>query len=161
MTERPITVQEFMDFALEYDLALLAHGTYWSISKGKVSAGDNVQKMIDLERTPEEDVEIENLVQQNFLGIGRIKLFVVQTRQPGWYAFYLAENVLDADGLHRDLFGETSVHVTRSERLMIPYMYFADLDKDQTIYEYRKNVVQFPAYVGHAMAGQHIIHRWR
>lgn len=38
-------------------------------------------------------------------------------------------------------------------------MYFADLDIHIPLIDHRKTIVQFPAYLGHAAAGQYILHR--
>ena len=151
-----VTVQELFDYAVESDCSLLAHGLFWAISRGHVRPEDDSDRFKNLER---DDQAIQELVKSNLLGIGRIKLFVIQTNQLNLYAFYLAENVLDASRLHEDYFREDAKKITRADRLMIPYMTFANTGQEESLYEHRKSIVQFPAYVGHAIAGQRVLHR--
>lgn len=151
-----ITVQEMFDFAVECDSSLIAHTLFWAISRGHISTEDDVDKLKNLKL---DDQVIQELVKSNMLGIGKIKLFVVETNHQDLYAFYFAENVLEANRLHEDKFRERDRRITRADRLMIPYMTFVNTGKEESLYEHRKSIVQFPAYVGHALAGEHILHR--
>lgn len=151
-----VTVQEMFDYAIENDCSLIAHTLFWAIAQGEVSQEDDADKVKDLQR---DDQAIQELIKSNVLGIGKIKLFVVETNHQDLYAFYLAENVLEANRLHEDKFREHDKRITRADRLMIPYMSFVSSEKEESLYEHRKSIVQFPAYVGHALAGEHVLHR--
>lgn len=151
-----VTVKEVFDFAVETDMVLLAHKVYWAISKQLVSLEDDTDK---LKLIDYDEQEIDGLIKRNMLDIGRIKLFVIQTNQEGWFSFYFAENSLDAYRLHSELFRERGGKITQADRLMIPVMAFADSGKEERLLDYKKNVVEYPAYVGHARAGEHVLYR--
>lgn len=155
MNTEPVTVREMFDYAVSIDLSRLAHSIYWALSKQLVQANDNSEKLQAV-NFPKE--QINKLVESNLLGIGRIGLFVIETKESDWYAFHLAENALDATRLHRELFRESGGKVVRSDRLMIELMLTAD-GKEESLYERKKNIVQYPAYVGHARAGEHSLYK--
>ncbi|GEN83599.1 hypothetical protein SLU01_19110 [Sporosarcina luteola] len=151
-----VTVREMFDFAIETDGLNLAHRIYWALSENLVQLEDDSEK---LDAIHYDESAIYSMVERNVLSIGRIKLFVIQTSNEKWYSFILAENSLDAYRLYADLFREKPRKVTRSDRLMIPTMDIADTGQQTNLYEYRKNVVQFPAYVGHAEANTKVLYR--
>lgn len=151
-----VTVQEIFDFAIETDGLMLAHRVYWALSENMVQLEDDSEKLQEINY---DETAVNGMVERNLLGIGRIKLFVIQTSNEKWFSFILAENSLDAYRLYADLFREKPVKVTRSDRLMIPTMFIADTGKETSLYEYRKHVVEFPAYVGHAEAKTRVLYR--
>ncbi|BAQ11477.1 hypothetical protein OXB_3007 [Bacillus sp. OxB-1] len=151
-----VTVKEVFDFAVETDLPRLAHSVYWAIANRAVQLDDDSEKLNVISYNGQ---EIERLVESNMLGIGRIKLFVIQTQEKDWFAFYLAENSLDAFRLHVELFRDRGGKITHADRLMIPTMFFPDTGIEASLYEHRKNVVEYPAYVGHAKAGERVLYR--
>lgn len=153
-----VTVKEVFDYAVETDMVPLAHRVYWAISKQHVQLHDDSHK---LDALPYPEHEIQESAERNVLGIGRIRLYVIQTKQDGWYAFYLAENPLDAKHLHAELFREQNGKVTRADRLMHRLMTFGEDGREEILYDYRKRVVQYPNYLGHARAGERILHRSR
>lgn len=150
-----VTVKEVFDLAVEMDLYKLAHRVYWAITQAKVTLTDCSKK---LEQIEYDESAIEKMVETNLLGIGKVKLFVIQTGNPKWYAFYLSESGLEANSMHIEKFREQPKNITRSDRLMVPLMSFVDKGTEMSIYEYRKKVVEFPAYVGHAESGEHVLH---
>ncbi|MEK3934378.1 hypothetical protein MKY41_03590 [Sporosarcina sp. FSL W7-1349] len=151
-----VTVKEVFDLAVETDMIRLAHSIYWALGERLVGLQDDSEV---LHRLRYEDSAIDSMSEQNVLGIGRFQLFVIETGSEGWYSFILAENFFDAFHLHADLFQERPKNVTKAERLMIPAMLLADTGEEVSLYEYRKSVVAFPAYVGHAKARQRVLYR--
>lgn len=124
-----ITVKDIFDYAVELDLSRLAHSVYWAISNKLVQPNDDSEKLKMLQY---EDEVINQLIESNMLGIGRIKLFVIETQRKDWFAFHLAENALDANRLHSNLFRDQGGRITRADRLMIPIMAFAETGKEKT-----------------------------
>ena len=39
-------------------------------------------------------------------------------------------------------------------------MHFVELDEQMNFYDYRKKIVGFPAYIGHAKAGEYVVGKW-
>ncbi|MEK4025968.1 hypothetical protein [Sporosarcina sp. FSL W7-1283] len=93
----------------------------------------------------------------NVLGIGRIKLFAVKTNTTDWFAFYFAEHSLDVFRLHGEKFREYDVKIVNADRLMWEVMASADTGKEEFLFERKGRVVEFPAYVGHARAGEMVL----
>ncbi|MFS0575078.1 hypothetical protein AB1K83_05565 [Sporosarcina sp. 179-K 3D1 HS] len=151
-----VTVKEVFDFAVETDMTQLAHRIYWALGERLVELQDDSELLHGL---PYDDPAIDSMTERNVLGIGRVQLFVLETANVEWYSFILAESSFEAFHLHADLFRERPRNVTRSERLMIPEMLLADTGEEVNLYDYRKSVVEFPAYVGHAKAGERVLYR--
>lgn len=149
------SVKEVFDLAIELDLYKLAHRVYWAITNQQVSLTDQSQKLAEIKFN---ENEISSLVERNVLGIGQVQLFVVQTQKSNWFAFYLSKSVLEAHSMHLKSFREKPVNIVKAERLMIPLMTFAEKDTEMSLYEYRKKLIEFPAYVGHAEAGRHVLY---
>lgn len=140
------------------DLGELAHRVYWAITQRVVSLDDNSDKLTMIQY---DEMEIDNLTQRNMLGIGLVKLFVIKTQNANWYAFYLSKSSLEAHSLHSRLFRENPVSISSAERLMTPLMTFAETGEEMNLYEYRKSLIDFPAYIGHAEAGRHVFYKMK
>ncbi|PIC63452.1 hypothetical protein CSV79_11700 [Sporosarcina sp. P13] len=151
-----ITVRELFDYASETDMSLTAHSIYWAIMNKKIRFDENSEKLNDIVF---DQPAIQQMMKENKLRIGRIKLYVMETKHPGWFAFYLAEHSLDVYRLHEELFREPGVKVTQADRLMVRLMACAETGKEESLYDYRKGVSLFPWYVGHVMAGERVLHR--
>jgi len=151
-----ITVKELFEGAIEYDMKLVAHTVFWALSEKLVSYEDDANKLKQI--TINEEV-IQELTYKNVLGIERIKLFVISTHTPDLFAFYYAENPLDANGLHQTLFGEQAFKISKATRLMAKPMDFATQNLSMNFYEYRKQFIQYPAYIGHAWAGESVCYQ--
>ncbi|MFJ7662393.1 hypothetical protein ACIQXW_08325 [Lysinibacillus sp. NPDC097162] len=104
------------------------------------------------------DAVVCEMTNRNVLGIGLIKIYVVNSFEQ--YAFYFASDPLEVNMLHQALFGEVAGGITEAHRLLTKVMYFADFDIQTSLLEYRKTIVQFPAYLGHAAAGQYHLYRF-
>ncbi|BAQ11129.1 diadenosine tetraphosphate (ap4a) hydrolase and other hit family hydrolases [Bacillus sp. OxB-1] len=151
-----VTVREVFDLAMETDMIRLAHSIYWAFRERLVELQDDSEMLLGIDY---DDPTIDRMTERNALGIGRIQLFVLETASVGWYSFILAENSFEAFHLHMDLFNEEPKNVTKAGRLMIPEMLLADTGEEVSLYEYRKSVKAFPAYVGHAKARQRVLYR--
>lgn len=149
------TVKEIFDYAVETDLSKMAHRVYWAISKQKVQLHDDSRLLDDVSY---DESEITEMVERNMLGIGKVKLYVIEMPQRDWYSFYFAESSLQAYGLHTHRFGDAKGKVVHAERLMIPLMHFAESGKETNLYEHRKSIVQFPTFIGNAKAGEHVLY---
>ncbi|ARF17788.1 hypothetical protein [Sporosarcina ureae] len=150
-----ITVQDMFDYALEMDLSHLAHSIHWALLKDHVTFDDDSKKLQTIEF---DEVEIKRMMENNDLNIGKVKLFVMD-EPDHWYAFYLAEHSLDAYRLHEKLFRGPQRNITRADRLMIHYMTFAETGAEECLYEHKKEIIAYPAYVGHAKAGERVLYR--
>ncbi|MEK3955336.1 hypothetical protein [Psychrobacillus sp. FSL K6-1464] len=151
-----ITVKELFDGAVEYDMKFVAHAIFWALSEKIIGLEDDANKLQEIVLNQE---AIQKLTDQNILGIERIKLFVITTNNPSLFAFYFAEDILAASGLHQNLFGEQGTKITKSTRLMSKYMHFATPNLSTNFFEYRKRFVQYPAYIGHAVAGENVCYQ--
>ena len=67
--------------------------------------------------------------------------------------------MLEANSHHTRLFSQKASSIVEAERLLHKSMYLADLDKHMMLVEYRNELLQFPAYIGHAEAGDHKLYR--
>ena len=99
-----VSVQEVLQLAIEMDMIHLAHRIFWAIDNGKVKVEEDSKR---LEAIDYDDETISEMVAQNKLNIGKIKLYVAQTTKPDLFAFYYSENVLEAHALHQEMFRET------------------------------------------------------
>ncbi|WP_313235545.1 hypothetical protein [Sporosarcina ureae] len=151
-----ITVEELFDYALDTDMSLTAHSIFWAITKQEIGINEDSVKLKEIKFDQE---AIQLSMKENTLRIGEIKLFVVKSKQPNWYAFYLSKKEADARRLHSETFRETGVKVTHADRLMSNLLTFAESGEEESLYEYRKRIMQFPVYVGHVEAGKRLVHR--
>lgn len=144
------SVQEVFDLALEMDMISLSHRVFWAISKGFITVSCPSEK---LDSVIYDEQAISEMIQSNLLSIGKIKLLVIETHHQNTFAFYYAENSLDAFGLHQELFHEKPKKVTLANHLMTKIFQFED--RAEILYENRKNMVAYPYYLGHARGGEH------
>ncbi|MEK5332727.1 MULTISPECIES: hypothetical protein [unclassified Lysinibacillus] len=149
-----ITVKEILEYATEFELSWFAHQVYWAVSTNQIQLEDDSNKLLEVAY---DVAAVREMTNRNVLGIGRIKLYVVKSF--GQYAFYFASDPLEVNMLHRALFGEVPGAITEAHRLLTKVMYFADLNLQTSLLEYRKSIVQYPAYLGHAEAGQYTLYR--
>ncbi|AMQ05287.1 hypothetical protein [Sporosarcina psychrophila] len=108
-----------------------------------------------------DDEAISKMVARNQLSIGKIKLYVIETREPELFAFYYSENVLEAHALHQDVFRETPKRLTNAAHLMPKLFHFDEIDAANILYFHRNKVVAYPNHLGHARAGERVLARMR
>lgn len=151
-----MTVDELLEGSVELEMKLVAHAIYWALCEGLVNGNDDATKFFQITLNQE---AILRLAEENVLAIGKIQLFVICTSNENQYAFYFAENVFSASQLHTSLFGEKVSRITNGSRLMLKPMYFAKQDCETTFLDYRKQVVEYPAYIGHAWANESVCYQ--
>lgn len=149
-----VSVQEVLQLAIEMDMVHLAHRTFWAIVNGKVSVEDDSEQ---LEAIDYDDETISEMVAQNKLTIGKVKLYVAQTTKPEIFAFYYSENVLEAHALHQEMFQETPKRLMNASHLMQKLFHFDERSAADILYFHRKKVVAYPYYLGHACAGERVL----
>lgn len=151
-----ITVQELMAYCIDREYSLMAHTCFWAISTQGINPDDDSEKLKDLTF---DQVAITELVKTNILGFGQVKLFGLEL-QNRIYAFYFAKTSYEALSLHRYLFGGSASKISEAKpRLLNTKMFWPDTEQEMTLLEYRKQLLDFPAYVGHARAGEHVLYK--
>jgi hypothetical protein len=153
-----VSVLEVFQLAIEMDMMHLAHRTFWAIAEGKVKVEEDSER---LDAIDYDDEAISKMVARNQLSIGKIKLYVVETREPELFAFYYSENVLEAQALHQDMFRETPKRMTNASHLMRKIFHFDEPDVAYILYFHRNTVIAYPYYLGHARAGERVLERMR
>lgn len=151
-----ISVQELMAYCIDREYNLMAHTCFWAISTQGVSpeADSDLLKSMEFDQ-----LAITELVKQNVLGLGQIKLFALQFKN-NIFAFYFAKTSFEAIGLHRYLFGGSPLKIVEAKpRVLNTKMFWPDTEQEMTMLEYRKQLLDFPAYVGHARAGEHVLYK--
>ncbi|WP_153722973.1 hypothetical protein [Sporosarcina cascadiensis] len=151
-----ITVGEFFEFAVEMDMSLVAHNIYWALTNGIIGVNDSVEK---LKKVKSDDAAVLHLHKTNLLGIGRIKLYAIKTQTKDWFAFYFAEHSLDVFRLHGEKFGENNVNIINAGRLLSKVMASAENGTEEFLFERKKRIAEYPAYVGHAWVGEMVMHQ--
>lgn len=151
-----VTVQEVFQLAIEMDMIHMAHRIFWAIANGKVNAEEDSER---LDAIDYDDEAISEMVVGNQLLIGKIKLYVAETRVPDRFAFYYSEDVLEAHALHQEMFRETPKRLTSAPHLMQKLFDFDETSVADILYFHRKKVVAYPYYLGHAKVGERVLER--
>ncbi len=149
-----IRVGELFEYSIENEHIATAHAIFWAISQGIVKQTDDSNKLKTIEY---DKAAVEQLTQSNVLGLGTVKLYIV-TCKNDWYAFYFAKNVLELANLHRSLFNQEPGKIVEAKRLL--HKHFSIDDEDMQLIEYRKNILSYPAYIGHAKAQSSVMVRF-
>ena len=149
-----ITVNELFEYSIENEHIATAHAIFWAISQEIVQQTDDSK---NLNTITYDNAAIEQLIQNNVLGLGTIKLYLI-TCKNNWYAFYFAKNVLELNNLHRSLFNQDPGKIVEAKRLL--HKYFTVDDEDIQLIDYRKNILSYPAYIGHAKAQSSLMVRF-
>ena len=74
-----VSVKEVFQLAIEMDMMHLAHRIFWAIADGKVKVDEDSER---LDAIDYDDEAISTMVARKQLSIGKIKLYVVETREP-------------------------------------------------------------------------------
>ncbi|WP_431030034.1 hypothetical protein [Lysinibacillus sp. LZ02] len=151
-----ITVKDLLDYSIDQEYSMMAHICYWAITTQNVQLEDD-SKVIDQLAFGRQ--AITQLMQQNVLGLGQIKLYVI-TVNKHLYAFYFARNGLEAASHHKRIFREQPQNISEAPRLMHKLMHLTSINKEIFLIDYRKQILQFPAYIGHARSGEYVLHRY-
>lgn len=127
---------------------------YWVLTNGKIGVNDTVEK---LKKVQPYEAAVLRLHKSNMLGIGRIKLYAIKTQTKDWFVFYFAEHALDVFRLHGKKFGENNKDVLNTYRLLFRMMASAETGKEEFLFERKKRIAEFPAYVGYVKAGERLM----
>ena len=149
-----IRVNEVLEYSIANEYVVTAHAVFWALSAGLVTSEDDIDKLKGLDF---DKAAVEALVQKNVLGLGAVKLYVV-TCKNNWYAFYFARNVLELGSLHRGLFRQEPKQIVEARKLL--YQFFIFEHEEMMLIDYRKKILSFPAYIGHAKAQSKVLVRF-
>ena len=126
-----VTVKEVLALAIETDMIRLAHRVFWAVATGQVQVEEDSKMLDEIEY---DEAAISVMITQNTLAIGKVKLYVVETRAAGVFAFYYSENVLAANVLHQEMFRETPIRVTNADHLLKTLFYFEEINAAEILY---------------------------
>lgn len=151
-----ITVEELYEYAIQTDLSHLAHGIHWALKNGIATLHDDSETLKTL---PFDLKEIGEMKARNDLGIGKIRLFAVETNERDCFAFYFAESTQQAEKVHRSIFRGSFAAAKDADRLMPNLMTLAETGEELSFYELRERTMLFPAFVGRVMARERVVYR--
>lgn len=137
--------------AIETDMLHLAHRVFWAVTNGKVQVGEDSKQLDAIDYDNE---AISEMIAQNTLDLGKVKLYVAETKTTDVFAFYYSENVLEAHALHQEMFKETPKRLTNADHLMKKLFHFDETSTVDILYFHRNKAVAYPYYIGHARAGE-------
>lgn len=131
-------------------------GAYWiylALTKGYLQRHDPIRRIYDVPFTDAELEELARMNKQDVLGINRIKLYATQVNETQ-YAFYFAENPVDAQRLHQQHFG---THAVKWHSVYNQFSYrHVTIGVDETLYwwDLKDRFTEFPAFVGVMRVGE-------
>ncbi|MER2107432.1 MAG: hypothetical protein ABS949_10885 [Solibacillus sp.] len=150
-----VTVKDIFDYAIDREHMFLAHWAFLALQQKLVANDDDANC---LKQLPLDMDAVKEFAERNVLGMRVIKLYVVRDTKE-FYAFYFAKNSLEAMSLHQSVFGQAQ-SIVEAPSLMHRLMYVQYIDEHIFLIDFRKRFVQFPVYIGHARANEHIIRRY-
>lgn len=142
-----ITVEDMYEYAIQTDLSHLAHSIHWALLNGAGLAKPHDDSET-LKALPFDLKEIGDMKARNDLGIGKIRLFAIETKERDCFAFYFAESAQQAESVHSSLFRGSFTAVKDADRLMPNLMTLAETGEELSFYELRERTMLFPAFVG-------------
>jgi len=146
MTKQGTVASLFHD-ALIYDEPYIAHFIYYTLQKKKVTLEDKIEKLYEIELTPEEYEKFQEIKRRDVLQMRPIKLYAIQ-RNGHLYDFYFAKTPEEAAFLHYQLFGEKVRKVIDAyNKMMDMGIYNTETKRTSTFRELMKEYVNFPVYV--------------
>jgi hypothetical protein len=137
-------VKELLADAITYDEPYLAHAIYYAVQKGMVRLEDPADAI------PYEQLDYEairKMRDDNRLMMCGIKLFIVPMDSKR-FALYLAEREDQARAKHHKVYGELARTILDVSDKMDAGAYCEDTQKWQSFRDVKRQVLQFPYYVG-------------
>ena len=121
------TVKELLKYAIEGEHSVLAHTIYWSMTIQGITLTDDSRKLLDL---PFDCDNISQLVQQNSLGMGQIKLYVVKVKADLFALSHSTLHVMPWKQVHIIVVYSTKklTCIVDAERLLYKYMYLVEIE---------------------------------
>ncbi|WP_252504399.1 hypothetical protein [Sporosarcina sp. Marseille-Q4943] len=138
------TVRELLHDAIYYDVPNMAHAVYYAVQQGLVKLDDPES------RIPFRELDYEaigKMREENWLQMCTVKLFVVRMGGKR-YAVYLAETEEEVRAQHRKIYGEFAGRVTDASGRMDASYYCEGTGKERSFWELKREVVDFPYFVG-------------
>ncbi|MCG7344883.1 hypothetical protein MHZ92_12115 [Sporosarcina sp. ACRSL] len=139
-----LTVKELLHDAFLYDLPLMAHTVYYALQQGLVHLDDPESRIPYKELDYD---EITKMKDDNWLRMCTVKLFVVPLGGKR-FAFYLAETPEEVRVEHRTIYGGVARRVNDVSHKMVMSIYCEVTKRSQSFWEIKREVLQFPYYVG-------------
>lgn len=137
-------VKELLYDAINYDEPFLAHAIYDAVEKGLVKLDDPASAI------PYEQLDYPAILKmrdENKLLMCRIKLFIVPMASKR-FALYLAEKEVEVRREHQRIYGEISPTTWDVSHKMDMSTYCEETKKSQSFRELKRQVMEFPYYVG-------------
>lgn len=137
-------VKELLADAITYDEPYLAHAIYYAVQKGMVKLEDRASEI------PFAQLDFEAILKmrdENQLMMCAMKLFIVPMASKR-FALYLAEKEDDVRTVHHKMYGELARTIRDVSDKMDAGAYCEDTQKWQSFRELKRQVLQFPYYVG-------------
>ena len=132
-------------------------GAYWiylALQKGYLQKHDRPERIYDVPFTDEELNELHQMNKQDVLGINRVKLYATEVKDKQ-YAFYFAENPVDAQRMHEQHFNVSAVK-WHSVYKQFEHKHLHHSRTDEWLYgfELKERAKVLPAFVGVMRVGE-------
>ncbi|WP_140422901.1 hypothetical protein [Ureibacillus manganicus] len=141
-------IKALYEDAILYDEPYTAHLIYYLQKKGEINLQDPVSKLDEIMLTDAEELELKNLRIKDVLNMRPVKIYAIQCSERS-YAFYLAQNVLDARELHFKHYGQwvKKVHCCYNQ-MIDKSLYCPEVKRYKNFRELIGEAEEFPWYVG-------------
>ncbi|MBP1917212.1 hypothetical protein J2Z23_004197 [Lederbergia galactosidilyticus] len=134
------TIRELYEDAIKYEESTLAHYILLLLQEGKISTNDDDSV---LERMPIDAEKLDQMIQSNYLGFSKIKIYSIKYAV-NTFAFVYAGSPADAK-LY--FFSRTGKQPLNCHELSLDYM-MAVGNRFINFRDWRKEQKQFPCIVG-------------
>lgn len=138
------SVKELLYDAVTYDESYLAHAIYYAVQKGFVKLEDP-ESAIPYEQL--DYIAIMKMRDENQLKVCDVKFFIVPIASKK-FALYLAEKEEEVRAEHHRIYRDVAYTVLDMSSKMDTTTYCEETKKWQSFRELKRQVVQFPYYVG-------------
>lgn len=147
------TVKDLLNDAVTYDGRYLAHAIFYCVQNKKVRLEDSTDKLRFSELSQAEHLEIIQMRESNVLAMCEIKLFTVPMADK-LFAFYLAENVVEAAGEHRRNFNQEPAKIINITDSMDKSLMDTKTNKSESFRELKRRTIDFPIFAGLIRKGE-------
>ncbi len=137
-------VKELLYDAVTYDEPYLAHAIYYAVQKGIVKLEDPASSI------PYGQLDYEAILKmrdENRLMMCDVRLFIIPMASKR-FALYLAGKEDEAREEHHKHYGVLALNIIGGSRKMDTETYCEDTKKWQSFRDLKRQVLQFPYYVG-------------
>ena len=141
-------IKALYEDAILYDEPYTAHLIYYLQKKGEITLQDPVSKLDEIMLTDAEELELKNLRIKDVLNMRPVKIYAIQCSERS-YAFYFAQNTLDAWELHYRIYGRWVNKVTSCYNQMIDKsIYCLETKQFKSFRKLIREAGEFPCFVG-------------